>query len=386
MTVRGRLAFVIDNSLLLIVGSVAALIWANTEPLSYRRFATDARFIVNDIAMVFFFAMAAKEIVEATLPGGALASRREAAVPLLAAAGGMAAPAVMYAVAATALGYRELLRGWAIPCATDIAFSYLAARFVFPARHPAIPFLLLLAVADDALGLVLLAAFYPSHTISPGLFVVLMLPALAAAWALKSLSVRSFWPYVGAAGALSWAALYFGGLHPALALVPIVPFMPTEKRYHELFEVTEPRKVDTLNSFAEWWHLPTQGILFFFGLVNAGVGLSTFGPATWLVMLSLVIGKPAGIFIVTVLALAAGLRKPARMSYVDVLVVGVTAGIGFTVALFFAAAAFPPGNVLDHAKMGALLSFSAAPIAIGIGRLAGLRPERRKRHVQGASF
>ena len=379
MIIRSRLAFVIDNSLLLIIGSAVALIWANTEPISYRRFTTDAQFLVNDIAMVFFFALAAKEIVEATLPGGALASRREAAVPLLAAAGGMAVPAAIYASASAALGYPELLRGWAIPCATDIAFSYLAARFVFPARHPAIPFLLLLAVADDALGLVLLAAFYPSHAVLPGLFVVLMLPALGAAWALKSLSVRNFWPYVGAAGVLSWAALYFGGLHPALALVPIVPFMPRETRYHELFEEREPQKVDTLNRFAEWWHVPTQVILFFFGLVNAGVALSSVGPATWLVMFSLVIGKPAGILITTALAVAAGLRKPPRMSYVEVLVVGITAGIGFTVALFFATAAFPPGSVLDHAKMGALLSFCAAPIAIGVGRLAGLRPERSKR-------
>jgi NhaA family Na+:H+ antiporter len=385
MTVRSRLAFVIDNSLLLIVGSVAALIWANAEPISYRRFATGAQFLVNDIAMVFFFAMAAKEIVEATLPGGALASRREAAVPLLAAAGGMAVPAALYASAAAVLGYPELLRGWAIPCATDIAFSYLTARFVFPARHPAIPFLLLLAVADDALGLILLAAFYPSHPVLPGLFVVLMLPSLAAAWGLKALSVRNFWPYVGAAGALSWAALYFGGLHPALALVPIVPFMPREKRYHELFEDREPQKVDTLNRFAEWWHVPTQVILFFFGLVNAGVGLTSVGPATWLVMLSLLIGKPAGIFITTALAVAGGLRKPPRMSYVEVFVVGITAGIGFTVALFFATAAFPPGNVLDHAKMGALLSFCAAPIAIAVGRMAGLRPGRRTKHTPRAS-
>ena len=63
----------------------------------------------------------------------------------------------MYAIQAIALGRPELMPGWAIPCATDIAFSYLAARFIFPRSHPAIPFLLLLAIADDALGLILLA-------------------------------------------------------------------------------------------------------------------------------------------------------------------------------------------------------------------------------------
>ncbi len=112
--------------------------------------------------MVFFFALATKEIVEATLPGGPLASPRQAGVPLLAAVGGMAVPAAIYVLQATFDGRPDLMRGWAIPCATDIAFSYLVARVIFPKAHPAIPFLLLLAIADDALGLILLAVFYPS--------------------------------------------------------------------------------------------------------------------------------------------------------------------------------------------------------------------------------
>src|SRR6185503_17299321 len=110
--------------------------------------------------MVFFFALAAKEVFEATLPGGALASKRRAASPLAAAVGGMVAPALIYVALTSTLGPASLTRGWAIPCATDIAFSAMVARLIFPARHPAIPFLLLLAIADDAMGLVILAAFY----------------------------------------------------------------------------------------------------------------------------------------------------------------------------------------------------------------------------------
>ena len=365
------LAFVLERSLLLVAGAVAALIWANLGAASYTAFAHALHFAVNDVGMVFFFALATKEIVEATQPGGALSSWREAAVPLLAACGGMLAPALIYVAAVSALGAPELHRGWAIPCATDIAFSYLAARVVFPQGHPAIPFLLLLAVADDALGLVILAIFYPTGTFAPLWFAILIVPALAVAWTLRRRAVGSFWPYVLIAGAISWAALYAGGLHPALALVPIVPFMPVHGQYHQLFDVHTPRPLDTLDSFARQWRVPVQVVLFFFGLVNAGVPLSSVGPVTWMVMGALVVGKPIGVLALTVAAVAAGLRRPRGLSYADTAVVGVIAGIGFTVALFFATAAFPPGPVLDQAKMGALLSFAAAPLGIACGWFAG---------------
>src|SRR5688572_27384426 len=160
--------------------------------------------------MVFFFALAAKEVFEATLPGGALASGRQAVSPLAAAVGGMAAPAAIYAVLATTLGPPDLLRGWAIPCATDIAFSAMVARVIFPAAHPAIPFLLLLAIADDALGLVILALFYPSGALSFTVLTGLMTAAVVIALWLRRRRTRSFWPYVLGPGLLSWAALYWG--------------------------------------------------------------------------------------------------------------------------------------------------------------------------------
>src|SRR6478672_1517731 len=169
----GLWAFVIDNSLLLIAGTVTALVWANTGLASYEHVSHALHFVVNDVGMVFFFALAAKEIVEATLPGGPLGSLREAAVPLMAAVGGMAVPAGLFTAQVMLAGRPELMPGWAVPCATDIAFSYLVARLIFPAGHPAIPFLLLLAVADDALGLLLLAVFYPSGPLSPLAFAAL---------------------------------------------------------------------------------------------------------------------------------------------------------------------------------------------------------------------
>src|SRR5687767_641332 len=131
--------FILDNSLLLLAGTVAAVAWANIDHDSYDHLAHPLHFWVNDVGMVFFFALAAKEVFEATLPGGPLASPRRALSPLAAALGGIIAPALIYLALALTRGPADLARGWAIPCATDIAFSAMVARLVFPAAHPAIP-------------------------------------------------------------------------------------------------------------------------------------------------------------------------------------------------------------------------------------------------------
>jgi NhaA family Na+:H+ antiporter len=89
---------------------------------------------------------------------------------------------------------------------------------------------------------------------------------------------------------------------------------------------------------------------------------------------ALIVGKPLGIVLMTFVGVKMGLKAPGGLTYGHTLVLGVAAGIGFTVALFFASAAFPPGSVLDEVKMGALLSFFAAPLAIALGRAMGLKP------------
>jgi len=349
-----------------------ALLWANLGHGSYETFAHALHFPVNDVGMVFFFALATKEIVEAMLPGGALASPREAAVPVLAAVGGMIGPAALYVGQASILGRSDLLRGWAVPCATDIAFSYMAARLIFPRDHPAIPFLLLLAVADDAFGLLLLALFYPAGAISFLTFAAFLLPAIGIALWLRSRRIRNFWAYTLAAGGLSWAAFFYGGFHPALALVPILPFMPHAPRDLGLFHPEEHGLPDTMNRFEHWWKMPVHVILFFFGLTNAGVAFSSIGDGTWIVLSSLIVGKPLGIVLTTFLAVQLGLRAPGGLSYRSATVVGLLAGIGFTVSLFFSTAAFSSGEVLNQVKMGALLSFAAIPIAWGVAWIFGL--------------
>jgi NhaA family Na+:H+ antiporter len=363
------LRLVLDNSLLLLAGTMVAVVWANVDVETYEHLAHPLHFWVNDVGMVFFFALAAKEIFEATLPGGALASPRHAIAPLAAAVGGMAAPAGIYLALVAGFGPAGLARGWAIPCATDIAFSAMIARLVFPSGHPAVPFLLLLAIADDALGLAILAIFYPSAPLSPVAFGAGMTAAVVTAVVMRRRRVRSFWPYVLGPGLLSWFALYVGGFHPALALVPVVPFMPHQGRDLGVFDAREHHRHDTLNRFEHWWAVPVQCVLLLFGFANAGVPLTQAGPGTWYVLAALLVGKPVGIAAFTAAAQLAGARLPRGFRSVDVALVGVTAAIGFTVALFFATAAFPEGAALNETKMGALASFLAAPLAIIVGWL-----------------
>jgi NhaA family Na+:H+ antiporter len=366
----------VEQSLLLPAGAVTALIWANVAHASYERFAHALHFIVNDVGMVFFFALAAKEVVEATAPGGALSSVRRAAMPVLAALGGMIAPAGIYLAVVTLAGQPALARGWAIPCATDIAFSYLTAQFVLGGRHPGIPFLLLLAIADDAFGLVILAAFYPTGELRPREFVVLFVAAMLVAYWLRRRAVLSFWPYVIGAGLLSWVALLRGGLHPALALVPIVPFLPHAARDPGLFVGAPASAHDTLSELEHWWKKPVEGILFAFGLVNAGVPFASAGIGTWAVLIGVLAGKPLGIVGFTLLGRIGGLRLPLGLGWRELVVVGCAAAIGFTVALFFATAAFPTGPLLDQTKTGALLTAVGAlltaivAIILRVGRFA----------------
>jgi Na+:H+ antiporter, NhaA family len=332
--------FALDNSLLLFGGALAASVWANVDLTTYEHIAHPLHFWVNDLGMVFFFALAGKEVFEATPPGGALASPARASAPLAAAIGGMVIPAAIYVTLASSIGPSVLLRGWAIACATDIAFSALIARAIFPARHPAIPFLLLLAIADDALGLIILAVFYPSGPLSIVSLVIVMAAALLAALWLKRRGVRSFWPYVVGPGSLSWAALYFGGFHPALAMVPIVPFMPHAPDDMGLFEPREALRANTLDQFEHWWAKPVQVVLLLFGFANAGVPVAQIGPGTYYVLTALLLGKPIGILLFVGGARMIGARLPTGLHARDILVVGIAAATGFTVSLFLATAAF----------------------------------------------
>jgi NhaA family Na+:H+ antiporter len=417
--------FVSTYSLLMVAGAVIALAWANIDPASHHALvefvlwdhapvghahhAPDGsvehrtltlHYLVNDVLMALFFAVAAKEVWEAVaLRNGALRGAK-AAVPLIATAGGMLGPVLVYLGLAAALGsetFDALARGWAIPTATDIAFSYIVARVIFGAGHPAIRFLLLLAIADDAGGLVIIAIFYPSGNLQPA-WLLLSLGAALAAWLLANRlpflldrgdparpwsrwarRTLSFWPYA-LAGAASWYGFQEAGLHPALGLLPIVPTIPHAESDFGVFADAEDARPDLLNTIEHGLQGPVQAILFLFGLLNAGVVVGASGAATWLVLAGLLLGKPLGILLAGWLAVrAVGLRLPEGMGLGDVLVVGCVAAVGFTVALFVAGVAFPAGASLggapltEAAKLGALLSVLAAPMAWAAARATGVR-------------
>ncbi len=417
--------FVSTYSLLMVAGAVIALAWANIDPASHHalvewalwdhapighaHYAADGsvghrtltlHYLVNDLLMALFFAVAAKEVWEAVaLRNGALRGAK-AAVPLIATAGGMLGPILVYLGLAALLGsdtFSAVARGWAIPTATDIAFSYIVARVIFGAGHPAIRFLLLLAIADDAGGLVIIAVFYPSGDLQPA-WLLLSLGAALTAWLLANRlplaldrgdparpwsrwarQTLSFWPYA-LAGAASWYGFQEAGLHPALGLLPIVPTIPHAESDFGIYADAEEARPDLLNAIEHGLKVPVQVILFLFGLLNAGVVVGASNAATWLVLAGLLVGKPVGVLLAGWLAVRAlRLWLPEGMTLGDVLVVGCVAAIGFTVALFVAGVAFPPGATLggasltEAAKLGALLSVLAAPMAWVAARAVGVR-------------
>ncbi|MCK0142240.1 Na+/H+ antiporter NhaA [Aliiroseovarius sp. F20344] len=424
--------FITTYSILLISGAMIALVWANIDPHSYHHFVEypiwfngwigidigywekaygeashhfeygdvekvlTFHYLINDMLMALFFAIAGKEVWEAVILKNGSLRGKKAATPLVATAGGMLGPIAVYLGIAYFLGsstFDAVARGWAIPTATDIAFSYLVGRLVFGAGHPAVRFLLLLAIADDAAGLIILAIFYPSGELAPE-WLLLSVAASVLVFVLfnwlprrkdRGDQLRRYstfvrkklgWIPYAVAGCLSWYGFAQAGIHPALGLLPVIPAIPHADRAFGFFSEAEKYLTDTLNQMEHSLAIPVDIVLFFFGLLNAGVEFGAIGEATWLVLAGLIIGKPVGVFIMGWIAVGPmRLGLPAGMRLVDLIVIGFVAAIGFTVSLFVAAVAFDPGPVQDAAKMGALFSFGAVFLSFIAGKV--LRVEKQ---------
>ena len=360
--------FAVEYLLVVLVGAAMALVWVNSEPDSYFRTAFALQFIVNDILMVLFFALMMKEVVEATAPGGVLHPWRRAALPLVAAAGLTVAPTLAFVGVAPWLGEPRLLAGWPIGFASDLALGYFVARVIF-GRHPVIPFFVLVAVSANALGVVALALGSAGSQLRPDVFGLLMLMALGVAGLLRRFQVTSFWPYIIGAGGLSWCSLHFGGFAPALALVPVMPFLPHARRDAGFFVDATPSGRDTLNQFELWCRHPAQLALFLFGLVNGGVPLQILYWTSLSLPIVMLLTKPLGLMAGVGLARALGLHLPLGISWREVVVVGVISSIGFTIALFFAASAVGPGPTLSALRAGALVSLVGVFVAVGVARV-----------------
>ena len=375
-----------EFSIPLLLGVAAALLAANIDPDGYQRIVhwrpfgdvalfghtLDLHYLINDMFMVFFFGIAAAEIARACQPGGGLNPIRRAINPLFATIGGVVGPVAVFFAGLALLfatgvygpddDHVALAHGWGIPTATDIALAWLVARTVFGRGHPAVQYLLLLAVVDDGIGLAIIALFYgdPAHPAQP-IYLGLVALAMALAFALRRLGVATWVPAVALAGPLSWTGLVLAGLHPALALVFVVPFLPARGGADS-----------ALVRFEHQLKLFVDLGLFWFAFTQAGVALADVGAMTWLILGSLVIGKTAGVALFGALAVRLGFPLADGMRARELAMVGFIAALGLTVALFVASEAFVDPVLLGQAKMGAVLSGLVGLAAIAVGRMSGI--------------
>lgn len=364
-----------SSGIVLLAATVAAMLWANSpwhrsyESLWHLTIAfslggvnirtVSPQFLVNDGLMTIFFLLVGLEI-RRELDHGALSSARAAAVPIVAALGGMLAPALIFLAVADS-GVR---RGWAIPTATDIAFAIgtltlLGRRAPPPARL----LLLALAVIDD-IGAILIIAFFYSSGID-GLGLAIAAGGVGGVLALQRFGVRSALAYL-LPGSIIWLGLHDAGLQPTLAGAILGLLTPMQARSPGGAKRDLRAPVERLELALHPW--VAYGIMPLFALTNAGVSLEgpTFiahdtGTLTAAIVLALVLGKPIGIVLCTGLTARSGFGALAPgLSGRGVLLVGCLGGIGFTMSLFLATLAFDDPTLLAAAKVAILLGSAIA--------------------------
>jgi NhaA family Na+:H+ antiporter len=403
-----------SGGLVLIVAAVVAMVWANSPwQQSYTdvfhtvvglevgsfELREDVRHWVNDGLMAVFFFVVGLEIKREWV-GGELQDRRAAALPAIAALGGMVVPAAIYA-AVNAGGPGS--RGWGVPMATDIAFALGVVAVLGRRVPPALKvFLLTLAIVDDIGAIVVIAVFY-SSSVSFGWL------ALAAGIVLAVVVLRRgrvwYHPVYVVLGVALWLCVFESGVHATIAgvvmglLTPARPFLP---------EVETERIVDTLEHRAELRSEDVRRVSFMiaesvplterivralhpwtsfvvvpvFALANAGIELTgdtlSGGSSVALgVVLGLVVGKTVGISLFSWVACRLGLASlPSGAGWPHLVGVAALAGIGFTVSLFVAGLAFAPGSAEeDQAKVGIL---AASVLAAAIGAVVLIVAGRRR--------
>jgi Na+:H+ antiporter, NhaA family len=367
---------------LLLAAAAVALGWANSPwSASYETlfgttagirvggaaFERDLRFWINDGLMAIFFFTVGLEI-KRELSGGQLGTIRRAALPALAALGGMIVPAMFYLAINSGT---SAVRGWGIPMATDIAFAVGVLALIGPRVPPALRLTLLaLAVIDDLGAVVVIAVVFSSGFGAAGL--ALAASGLIAIQTMKSLRVRSPWAYLPPALA-TWAGAYAMGVHPTLAGVAVGLMTPVRSGPRDAPDRDSPLE-GLEHAFQPW---VSFGIMPLFALANAGVALSGVtlgGPPGRVfagVALGLVLGKPIGVIGFSWIAVRLrAAHLPRGVSWLDMLVLGLIAGTGFTMSLFMTALALEPGPSTEAARLAILAASAIAGIAgIAVGRL-----------------
>lgn len=305
---------------------------------------------VNDGLMVIFFFLVGLEIKREMLVG-ALKSVKTAALPAIAALGGMAVPAVIYAV--INWGDSIAMRGWAIPTATDIAFAVGVMAVLGSRIPPALKiFLLALAIIDDLGAIIIIALFYTADLSVTALALAAAGTAVLAI--LNRMHVTRIWPYI-LTGLFVWLCVLESGVHATLAGVITALSIPLAAGPDEAHEGPLEKLEHAIAPYVSFFILP----VFAFG--NAGVSLAGLSladlaaPIPLGIALGLMIGKPLGIYAFARAAIRAGIaRMPEDTNNMQLFGAGVLAGIGFTMSLFIGILAFEDPAIGTQVRLGVL--------------------------------
>jgi Na+:H+ antiporter, NhaA family len=386
------------GGLVLLVATVVALVWANSPwqdsytelwethlsiSLGDHSIDLSLQEWVNEGLMTIFFFVVGLEI-KRELAEGELRDPRRAALPAIAALGGMVVPALLYTVL-NATG--EGASGWGIPMATDIAMAVGVLSLLGSRVAPSLKlFLLALAIADDIGAIAVIAVFYTEDIQLDALAVAAGLVVVVAA--MRPAGVRSTSAYL-VAGAALWLALHESGVHATLVGVVLGLMAPTrpirqrqlidESALTDLSSVDAARETTVLAresvSVVEWLehvlHRWTSFVIVpLFALANAGIPLSTealtdaaSSTITYGVVIGLVVGKLVGIAAFTWLAARLGIGVlPEGATWMGIVGVAALAGIGFTVSIFVTGLAFDDAGLQNEAKIGILVGSAAAAV------------------------
>lgn len=376
---RAWLARETSGGLLLLLAAGAALVWANSPwqesyaalsqftigPAALHLDLSLATWAADGLLAIFFFVVGVE--LKHEFVAGSLRSPREAAVPMLAAVGGMVLPAAIYVGIILASGDSTALRGWAIPTATDIAFA-LAVLAIFGRGLP-LPlrtFLLTLAVVDDLLAIIIIAVFYTS-TIS-----ILALVAAFAAVGVFAAVVRTRWArwwILLPLALVAWALMHESGVHATIAGVLLGLSVPARVIHGEHHSRTH-RFEQIIRPWSSGLALP---IFAFFSAGVTFIGANTAEliaqPVVLAIVAGLVVGKLVGVLATTALVTKlTPLRLPDNIGLRDLAPIGLLAGIGFTVSLLIAELSFPDSEHTDGAKLailaGTLIAAAGAAIML----------------------
>lgn len=383
---RAFLATQASGGIILIAAALAAILVANS-PLSSAYFGALRSYVgglsilhwINDGLMAVFFLVVGLEIKREVLDGQ-LARWSDRLLPGVAAAAGVAIPALLYVWvnAAEPSG----LRGWAIPAATDIAFA-LGVLALLGSRVPTSLkiFLTAVAIIDDLIAVLIIAAFYTAE-----LNVAMLAGAIALlgilAW-LNRLGVAQLWPYLGV-GAGVWVLVLQSGIHATLAGVAIAMTIPLTQTPGKPDAARSPlyRLEHGLHPWVAYAIVPI------FGFANAGVSLVGVSPASvvepipWGVAIGLFMGKQIGIFGAVWLLVRTNLAaRPRDASWLQIYGVALLCGIGFTMSLFIGGLAFGDGSPANEAAKIGILQGSVMSAIAGYAVLRLSRPRSTREAI-----